>query len=672
MSQTKTIQSVVPGPSAGVSVPFARVVICSKCGSHLQPAKDLWACPACDAKYRSLPGMVSIDPAASRYRDITGEQVRSVLSCARQEGWMQAVMNARENIGSDQAKRILGKGWGDWIFQVALRPKMRALDLASGWGAMAFCLRHQVEQVCSLEADPDMAQFQQLRRKQSNASNILVVNSKWISPPFRPNSFDLITIADLNRALSMVRKELDLIDWLSRLRKLLKPGGSLYLTGPTRPTRQVNGSAELLLQSGRKIFQKAGFMDTERYWIWPGWSEPFQSARTDNRAAFRFFIQRRSSQSVVGSIKRAVLRTAGACGATRLVTSGAAVVARAEGRRGSAMIEKVCHVLRSLDLPVSPANALRWDRPLTLLSSENRYIQRTRTRWVLLHDKTHDPLAIVKIPRFREGAEWLTREKHIFATIATKLDRLNRHGDFHYLEINGWPVLAERFFHGKSSRDCLNSAEKHERIIRWLAKLHDSAQSQDDLACPLEQTRSLLKQLADCSKVDSHVVRYGKIWLAEAAGMPTPPVPRVPVHGDFTPGNILLSSKSVFVTDWEWAELRGVAWQDFWAFELSSAFALAETADPHSEMRCVLAQFSGDHRYALRLRHAARVFREQTNMPAGTLACGLLWTILSRVLRDISHYGHQAMQSRHYRLFEHAARTEMPLWVAANQIVGAP
>ena len=117
----------------------------------------------------------------------------------------------------------------------------RALDVGCGEGMLARKLRSLVPRVCGI--DRDLASLE-LARRQDPAGEISFVCGDVLAHPFVPESFGLITcVAALHH--------MDAAQGLTRMRDLLRPGGTLALVGLARsryPADLLRGAPAVLRQ----------------------------------------------------------------------------------------------------------------------------------------------------------------------------------------------------------------------------------------------------------------------------------------------------------------------------------------------------------------------------------------------------------------------------------------
>lgn len=101
----------------------------------------------------------------------------------------------------------------------------RALDVGCGEGTLVRQLRSAVPHVTAIDADRASIDF---ARQQDLGTNIDYLLGDFLTFPFEPNSFDLVTsVATVHHMNASTA--------LGRMRDLLRPGGVLAIIGLARP-----------------------------------------------------------------------------------------------------------------------------------------------------------------------------------------------------------------------------------------------------------------------------------------------------------------------------------------------------------------------------------------------------------------------------------------------------
>jgi 2-polyprenyl-3-methyl-5-hydroxy-6-metoxy-1,4-benzoquinol methylase len=99
-----------------------------------------------------------------------------------------------------------------------------ALDVGCGEGVLTRRLRRSIVQVCGIDADPDSIE---IARRYDPASDIDYRLGDFLAAPFEPASFDFVVCA-------AALHHMDAEAALRRMRKVLRPGGTLAVLGLAR------------------------------------------------------------------------------------------------------------------------------------------------------------------------------------------------------------------------------------------------------------------------------------------------------------------------------------------------------------------------------------------------------------------------------------------------------
>jgi 2-polyprenyl-3-methyl-5-hydroxy-6-metoxy-1,4-benzoquinol methylase len=140
------------------------------------------------------------------------------------------------------------------------QPCTRVLDVGCGEGTLTRQLRLRVPQVVGI--DLDVASIE-LARKQDPAGEIQYLAGDFLIHPFKPQSFDaIVSVAALHH--------MDAAAALTRMRDLLRPGGSLVIVGlaPSRfPSDIPLGAAALVVSRMHRL--RKGYWEHPSPTVWP-------------------------------------------------------------------------------------------------------------------------------------------------------------------------------------------------------------------------------------------------------------------------------------------------------------------------------------------------------------------------------------------------------------------
>jgi len=139
----------------------------------------------------------------------------------------------------DVANHLLSLGvdirWRKKLVKAVRRAEPRAiLDLATGSGDVAFALsRGMPEQVQILGVDfcQPMLDEAEIKKRSSHYANVTFQQGDALALPLADNSYDAVTISFGLRNMSDLRKS------LLEMRRVLRPGGRMYVLEFSQPNR---------------------------------------------------------------------------------------------------------------------------------------------------------------------------------------------------------------------------------------------------------------------------------------------------------------------------------------------------------------------------------------------------------------------------------------------------
>jgi len=681
------------------------VLICKKCAASLIPGDTCWTCCNCNASYPSVPGLVRINPSPYYWGEISRDAMRATLERARQTSWRDAVIWAgRENKWMDAKRIVFSQGCCDWYPEVSIKRDMRALDIGSGWGNLAFLMSQRISEVYSLEGVIERADFQQIRREQEQIDNLIVVNSDLTILPFKHASFDLVVLngvlewmglADLGRNPRDIQLSI-----CKHIVKLLKPGGYLYIGIENRVSisairgakdhsslpftsllpqwlanlvvklnaRSRHRTEDLRFDSHRtytytprgyrELLGESGFTNVHISWIHESNNVPAHSTRFESKSAFRFYTQNEGRVSVKRRIKSRVLNVIDQCGLIRYCMPNLAIVSCTTGKRSLTVIEEIIHNLNQRGYCVDIEQYLRYTGINRVMSVRAKII------YILFDERTGRPAFVAKLPRTRKSAEILREEENVFDLVASHSPKLNDTRCAIYQHINGLPVLCERFFPGTTFNEHMLSEQSYNKAIDWLVDFQ-AARPDDDAQTlsVVDSARTAVENVCAYDCVNQEVKDYLHRWFDSVSDIGSMRTRCVPVHGDFSASNILLSGNAIHITDWEWIREEGGPWEDFCALLMSTGFNTAPNGSNKQRVpENLLASLKGESVHSKYVGQASARFLSKTNLPPSLLIAGLLSAVSSRVIRDFDQHGFLGQESIHYRFLYSAARTRTPLW----------
>lgn len=209
---------------ANLKCPIA--LVCPKCQRDL--VFDGTSC-ACGAPIGLEEGIPRLLFGQDYWGETSRDKMNRILSEVPRVGWRMALSTV---VHDEPVHRHLTSGIrADLLHALPWNSIGNVLDIGAGMGFMTFDLAQYAESVVALEAVPERARFIQLRAVEEGARVFPVIGS-GLEAPFPEQSFDLITmngVFEYAGLWGVGDPEQVQVDLLRRLKRLLRPGGILYI-----------------------------------------------------------------------------------------------------------------------------------------------------------------------------------------------------------------------------------------------------------------------------------------------------------------------------------------------------------------------------------------------------------------------------------------------------------
>lgn len=575
-------------------------MVCPHCKVLLTAERDDIYCPSCSIRWNKSNGYFDFLGEKEVYwGEISAQEMERYNRLASEKSWKYALQEVGRDY-PDLMAYLVSNGRVDWLFHCLDSSHSEScLDIGSGWGSNSFGLAKYYDTVWSLEAVRSRIEFQRTRRAQQDTKNLKLVRADWLALPFPDCTFDLVVangvlewvaLSDYSRKPRNVQ-----LDFLKEVYRVLKPSGCVYVGTENRfgyitflgardhsGLRFTNllprGIADIVVRRVRnrigtysrdmrtedkwpdyrtctyslwgyqKILRESGFHHADVYWT-GSYNEPRISGPLDGE----------SFKHALRSLRYDY---------ARITNSGRVFV-----EIGSRLPASVLRLMNRFLSPSFLIFAYK-DETASLFQSRLLAIDHESTSYVKFGGSLGENSkisyftlngsrlsSVLKFPRFVSGAASLEAEEELMERFNDiKIEKTRIGNSIVYVE----PPIAGH---------CLepgNLRQNHD-AIEWLIRFQQTTQNG---AWGDSEFKSRLKTITDTLseiRIDadlevstlerieafSELIRDGRL-------------PRNSEHGDFFPGNIMVSDEGqVFVTDWEFYCENGDALFDFVFFLLS-------------------------------------------------------------------------------------------------------
>lgn len=210
-------------------------IVCPLCREGLLESIEEISCARCERKWPLKDGIPHfID--SNRYwgePGISQEVAQNINEEARKRNWHEvlkehALLAVRQNYTF-----INDLSRARWHQLLKLPGNSVVLDLGAGTGTISQALSEHYGQIFSIERVEERVEFMRIRFKQEKCENITIIKSDIDQIPFPENYFDLIVLNGVLEWLPFSKPQDNprkaQIGYLKALKKLLKPGGTIYI-----------------------------------------------------------------------------------------------------------------------------------------------------------------------------------------------------------------------------------------------------------------------------------------------------------------------------------------------------------------------------------------------------------------------------------------------------------
>ncbi|MGB6483325.1 MAG: methyltransferase domain-containing protein [Candidatus Acidiferrales bacterium] len=170
--------------------------LCPYCGGELSTLADSFQCQVCQKTFPVRNGIPQFVRDPNYYfGEVSQPRMNQLLLESKEEGWLAPFERMVRDMkyGIDHRRYVLSERRAGWWPLLAFRPGMRVLDYGCGWGPISFFYARHHSMVTAYDLCHERLQFLQMRATSEGISNIALVQG-GDAPllPFPDSSFDLV------------------------------------------------------------------------------------------------------------------------------------------------------------------------------------------------------------------------------------------------------------------------------------------------------------------------------------------------------------------------------------------------------------------------------------------------------------------------------------------------
>lgn len=244
-SRAEKPRTETPGLNASAEDP-ERLWIRCRCGEVLALEGARYVCPRCGHELgRRREGIPVLGKPIPYWGEVPQTMMQQLLAEMQKGDWRAAV------------KRLTPPDLHDYILNpyraafedvIDFPENARILEVGSGLGGIATELAHKYR-VVAVEGVWERTRFTALRAAQDGLERLVAINGEINSIAFAPEQFDVIVVNGVLEWAAMAELQGDpttvQVRFMERLRRLLKPGGMIYLAIENRiGWNELRGAAD--------------------------------------------------------------------------------------------------------------------------------------------------------------------------------------------------------------------------------------------------------------------------------------------------------------------------------------------------------------------------------------------------------------------------------------------
>lgn len=287
--------------------------VCPSCRGGLSINADSYVCNDCNETWPVVKGIPRFAKSEVKWSVFSGDIADKVTDLAEKEGWQQAIDAYRHTIGGYTLSYIQNESRSDWRVILPIGPDSEVLDIGSGWGNIAIGMSRWNRHVHCADVNMNNLRLLKTRMQQQGVENVSAFQydpNIFLKLPFPDNTMDVVLLNGVlewmgNAGINAKPDRIQL-EALKEIRRVLKPGGALYIGIENRYsvstlrglglhgelpyvgllprvltnflTRMIKGSDHRTyiysLLGYKRLLRKAGFMDVDYYWPYPSYHDP--------------------------------------------------------------------------------------------------------------------------------------------------------------------------------------------------------------------------------------------------------------------------------------------------------------------------------------------------------------------------------------------------------------
>ncbi len=209
--------------------------ICTQCGVLLKSETEALVCSQCNTSITVSKGIPQFSEDYAYWGEVTQDVMVRINLESRNRYWKDVLREelSVSNRGAEVFSFLDDLNRANWHLLLDIPKQAVVLDIGAGMGTISHSLSRYYDTIHAIETVPERLEFSRIRFNQEGCQNIKLARANLLNLPFAENSFDLVVMNGVLEWVGMpengMRPDELQLEALRKIRKILKPGGYLYI-----------------------------------------------------------------------------------------------------------------------------------------------------------------------------------------------------------------------------------------------------------------------------------------------------------------------------------------------------------------------------------------------------------------------------------------------------------
>jgi len=300
-------------------------IVCPRCKRPVDEVSCDIICNVCGELGKLDDDCIVLGSPLEGFGELSRKEMASLCEGAKDRGWRQSLRSLPDGKRELLSLLIEEPTRSEWTRLVPSVKGKDVLDMGCGYGSVSAQLASKgAGHIYAMDGSLSRLKFLAVRKDQDRLENLTIIcNHDFLELPFADASMDIVSMIGVLEYFPLARPGEDPVEVqtkaLAEIRRILRPGGSLYLGtknrfgyhfllgdsdnngipfGPVLPRRLADLIARISKRKRyrvivhslceiRRMLMRAGFGNFTAYWPVPGYQHPRSFIRLDSESITR-------------------------------------------------------------------------------------------------------------------------------------------------------------------------------------------------------------------------------------------------------------------------------------------------------------------------------------------------------------------------------------------------